>query len=219
MAVDVRPAEGDPVTVLFTVEGAPLSDVTVAGSVSRLKLAVQRSALARALPIEPGVEAAVLFTLSGRLYRWPMRVEEVLPSSYYLVSLREPGEGERREFVRADVPMQLRLRDDALSPWRIVVGRVDLSAAGFRVVAVDRPPGASTIEVEFRSPEGGPSVQAVATVIRATELTGGQIDLACQFVQLGSADESRLVDIVFAARELALRLRLGIASATSTTER
>jgi hypothetical protein len=209
----LRPQEGDPVTVLYTVDGAPLSDVTVAGSVSARKLVVRRSALARSLPLEPGIEAAVLFTSAGRLFRWPMRVEEVLPSSVYLLSLREPGEGERREFVRADVPMQLRLRDDRHAPWRVVTGRVDLSAAGFRIVAADRPPAGDSVEVEFRSPEGGTTVQAVAHVVRVRELDEGRIDLACQFIELASADESRLVDIVLAARELALRSRLGLVAA------
>lgn len=108
--------------------------------------------------VDVGHDVTVLFIREGRLYRWPMRVEEVLPSSYYLVALREPGEGDRREFVRAEVPLQLRIcaMEPPGAPWRVVTARVDLSASGFRLDGLDAVHPGETLRVEIRAPEGGP---------------------------------------------------------------
>ncbi len=208
----VRPQPRSPLTLLFGAQGAPATEVSVAGAVDGSTLIVpRRPSGTSATPAAPGADVTVLFTVDGRLYRWPMRVEEVLPSSYYLVAVREPGEGDRREFVRAEVPLQLRVRVAAEreTPWRVVSARVDVSASGFRIEGLDEQVPGTQLRVEIRSPEGGPPVLAVAEVVRNFR-DGDRCAVACHFVSMDSADESRLVDIVFAVREAALRARLGL---------
>lgn len=207
----VRPLTRSPLTILFRDVGPQSSEVSIASAVEGSTLIVPRrqSGVGAA---RVGEDVTVLFTRDGRLYRWPMRLEEVLPSSYYLVALREPGEGDRREFVRAEVPLQLRIRDagDPGAGWNVVSARVDLSASGFRLDGVQSFTAGQQLRVEIRAPEGGQAVLATATVVRSAGDAGQGSSVACRFVALDSADESRLTDIVFAARESALRARLGL---------
>lgn len=207
----VRPKPRSPLTLLFGAQGAPATEVSVAGAVAGSTLIVPRRPSGLSDAASPGADVTVLFTREGRLYRWPMRVEEVLPSSYYLVAVREPGEGDRREFVRAEVPLQLRVRvlSAGEAPWRVVSARVDVSASGFRLEGLDEQAAGTRLRVEIRSLEGGPPVIAVAEVVRSIT-DGDRCLVACHFVSMDSADESRLVDIVFAVREAALRARLGL---------
>jgi len=209
MAEAIRPRDHEPVTLLLQLGTVPVSDVTRVVSVDLHGMMVPRTPAARGLDVAPGTPATVLFIRDGRLYRWPMLVEEVLPSTWLLSSTREPGEGERREFVRADVAMQVRLRVHPAGVWRQVSARVDLSASGFRVDALLPPLESELLDVELRSPEGGGTVAATARVVRSVPSEAGGVNLACAFVELDSAAESRVADLVFAVREAALRARLG----------
>lgn len=205
----IRPRANEPVTLLLQIGSVPVSEVTRAGAVDLHGMMVPRTPAARGLDVIAGTPATVLFIREGRLYRWPMLVEEVLPSTWLLSSTREPGEGERREFVRADVAMQVRLRAHPAGAWRQVSARVDLSASGFRVDALLPPLESDLLDVELRSTDGGGTVSATARVVRSIASSDGGVNLACAFVELDSAAESRVADLVFAVREAALRARLG----------
>jgi len=189
--------------VHFDIGEVPLGDVTVATQVAAGSLVLQRSGGLREADIAPGTRATVLFTTEGRLHHWSMRLEEVLPSSFFLTSLREPGEGERREFVRAHVPMRGRVRTSARAAWVEAEVIEDLSAAGFRVPHALAINASARVEVELW-PEGAGVVpiRGVARVVR----TGA--DTAFEFVELGSSEENRVSDLVFGAREAALLARL-----------
>ena len=215
--VDVRPRARDRVMVYFDMGSVPLNDVTLATTVTASSLVLQRSGSLREAPLEPGMGVTVLFTVDGRLYHWPMRLEEVLPSSFFLASVREPGEGERREFVRARVPMRGRMREDASTEWITTESIEDLSAAGFRVpAALPFAHGArvhvellpQTAETPTRRRVSGRSepIHGIARVVRS----GG--DMAFELVELGSSEENRVSDRVFSAREAALLERLKSAS-------
>ena len=132
----VRPLEGDRITVLVEVAGVPVTHVARAGTVTSGTMFVPRKASQPAWAVDPRGTAVILFTNDARLYAWPMRVEEVLPSSYYLVSLQDPSDGERRGFVRAPVHLRARLsrRGGPRQPWAQV--EVDVSAAGIRLPSV-----------------------------------------------------------------------------------
>ncbi|MCO4760543.1 MAG: PilZ domain-containing protein [Myxococcales bacterium] len=199
--MNVRPHEHDRVMVQFDIGGVPLSDVTKAGTVDQGSMWLQRHGSLREAPITMGTQATVLFTANRRLFHWAMRVEEVLPSSFYLTSAHEPGHGERREFVRAHVPMRGRLLVDG--GWIEVPAIENLSAAGFRVPDGLPIPSGARVRFELRPLAGSDRpIQGVALALRTNP------EAAFEFVELGSSDENRVSDLVFAAREAALMARL-----------
>ncbi len=203
------PRVNEPVTLLVQSRGVPVSDISRVVRVDGGGLHIARTAATRGISIADGELATVLFLRGGRLRRWEVRVEELLPSTWILASLKPPGQGERREFVRADVTMQVRLRSHPDGVWRQVAASVDLSASGFRVEALVPPLNCELLDVELRSTEGGAPVQATARVVRATPREDGGCNLACAFVSLDSASEVRVSELVFAVREAGLRARLG----------
>lgn len=208
MVQPIRPQPNDPVTLLFQAGAKPVSDVTRAGPVHERGMLVPRTVATREFIVPPGTPLTVLFIHSERLFRWPMVVEEVLPSTWVLASVREPGDGERREFVRADIPMQVRIREHGASDWRSFSARVEVSASGFCMTGLAARPAAETLDVELRAADGGAPVAGVATLIRCREHEDGSVSMACRFDAISSSDESRLTDLVFAAREATLRARL-----------
>ncbi len=211
--MDVRPRERDRVMVYFDVGGVPLNDVTIAAGVASGSLVLQRSGSLREARLEPGTNATILFTVDGRLYHWPMRLEEVLPSSFFLVSVREPGEGERREFVRAHVPMGGRLRADESTEWVDAESVEDLSAAGFCVPAALPFAHGARVHFELLPHAAKPPTQRSATqpttpIRGIARVVRSGADTAFEFVELGSSEENRVSDLVFGAREAALLKRL-----------
>jgi hypothetical protein len=204
----VRPTEGDRVTVLIEVAGVPVTHVGRAGTVRGGTLFVPRKPGDQRWAVDEQGPATILFTHNGRLFMWPMRVEEVLPSSYYLVSNQDPSEGERRGFVRAPVSLRVRLsrHDGPRQPWLPV--EADLSSAGMRVpCGLTVEPG-DLLDISLRVDGAKHDVSALARVVRRLEDgEGGQV--AIEFVQLGSADEERLQQLVFRAREQDLIARIG----------
>ncbi len=202
------PRLNEPVTLLVQSGGVPVSDISRVVRVDSAGLHIARTAVTRGIAVVDGALATVLFLRGGRLRRWEVRVEQLLPSTWILASLKPPSKGERREFVRADVTMQVRLRSHPDGVWRQVAASVDLSASGFRVEALIPPFDSQLLDVELRSTEGGAPVQATARVVRATPRQDGSCDLACAFVALDSASEVRVSELVFAVREAGLRARL-----------
>lgn len=204
----VRPVEGERITVLIEVGGVPVTHVGRAGTVRGGTLFVPRKPTDPRWAVEEQGSAIVLFTHQGRLFMWPMRVEEVLPSSYYLVSLQDPSEGERRGFVRAPVSLKVRLsrHEGPRQPWQPV--DADLSSAGMRVpCALEVQPG-DILDVALRLDGAKHDVTAVARVVRRLDAPDGG-EVAIEFLQLGSADEERLQQLVFRAREQDLIARIG----------
>jgi len=204
----VRPSEGDPITVLGEAHGVPFTHAAVAGRLRGATLFIGRRPGDARWAVEPQGTVVVLFTRDGRLYSWSMRIEEVLPSSYYLVSLQEPSIGERRQFVRAAVPLRVRLRrvGEPEAPWRSV--EVDLSASGFRLPWDGPGLAGDLLDVTLRSEEAQLDITAVARVVRTFDTPAGR-ELACEFEELDSSDEERLLEIVYRARESALHERIG----------
>lgn len=201
-----RPQEGDQVTLLFQQGDRPVTRVTHVRQVARTGVVLAREG--QGLDGAPeGTEVAVLFVHGERLYRWPMRLQESLPSSVCLASVKEPGEGERREFVRADAHLCLRLTPVTGGQVSTLQGKVDLSASGFRVDAELDLPADTELDVEIRRQPDDPPVRGRARVVRA-DPGADRKALACEFVQMGSADESRLVELIFDVRAHALRRRI-----------
>lgn len=208
----VRPTEGNQITVLVVVGGHPVTHVARAGRVTPSTLIVPRKADERRWGVEPQGEADVLFVQQGRLFRWPMRVEEVLPTSYYLVSLQDPRDGERREFVRAVADLDVRLTPQRQQRGQFKVMSVELSASGMRA-ATDLPAADGdmlevTLRVDQHSDARSASITALARVVRVLQPETGR-ELALEFVELKSADEDRLLQMVFRLREAALFARIG----------
>ena len=203
----LRPTAGDRITLLFQVDGLPYTDVTTVGRVGNSGIIADRTTNNLDPTAAVGVEATALFVSRDRLMRWPMRIEAVLPSSYYLVSVAEPGVGQRREFVRADVPLAVTLRPPDGPPIAITAP-VDLSASGFRIAAGPGLPEGIELQVEIADQPDSTPVRARARVVRGNN--GSKTPaLACEFVDLDSADEARLVELVFRVRAAALCNRIG----------
>lgn len=208
MGNPVRPLEGDAITVLVEGAGVPTTHAARAGTVHDTTMFVPRRAGDARWAVDPQSHAVVLFTHGGRLFSWPMRVEEVLPSSYYLVSLRDPGEGERRAFVRAQVPMRVRAsrHGGSREPWSQV--SADVSASGMRLPSpLDVRPD-DLIDLTLRIDGSKGDVTALARVVRCLDGETGP-ELALEFTQLASADEDRLLQLVFRSREQELFERIG----------
>lgn len=208
----VRPTEGNQITVLVLVNGHPVTHVARAGRVTPSTLIVPRKGDERRWGVEPQGEADVLFVHGGRLFRWPMRVEEVLPTSYYLVSLQDPRDGERREFVRASAEVHVRLAipGQPKGPFHPVLA--ELSASGVRLPS-DLPvaPGDHVevaIHLDSHIEGRADTITAMAQVVRILQPETGR-EVALEFIELKSADEDRLLQMVFRLREATLFARLG----------
>ncbi len=210
--IPVRPTEGSQITVLVVVGDHPVTHVARAGRVTPSTLIVPRKADERRWGVEPQGEADVLFVHQSRLFRWPMRVEEVLPTSYYLVSLQDPRDGERREFVRATADLQVRLTPKSQPRGAFKVMSVELSASGMRaatdLVATEGDLLEVTLRMDQHAEGRAATITALARVVRELLPESGR-ELALEFVELKSADEDRLLQMVFRLREAALFARLG----------
>ncbi|MSP90413.1 MAG: PilZ domain-containing protein [Myxococcales bacterium] len=202
----IRPREGDSITVLIEVNGVPVTHSVCAGAVDDTTLMVPHLAEDPRWDVQPDTSAVVLFTWSGQLYGWQMRVEEVLPSSYFLVSVEDPAAGERRGFVRAQVPVQARLSVPAgpVGAWRNLAA--DLSAAGVRLLSDLDVAEGSPIDLALRA-DGQVEIAGQARVVRRFETATG-LEIACEFTEISSADEERLAQLVFRTREAGLRQRI-----------
>lgn len=138
----VRPREGARITVLVEVDGTPATHQARAGRVDSNSMIVpMRREDPRWRP-DVGCQALVLFLHDGVLQAWPTRVEEVLPSSYYLTALPEATVPDRRAFVRAELTVALAVERVVQGqgvarldqpPPPLVSTRVDLSASGMRL--------------------------------------------------------------------------------------
>ena len=201
-----RPSAGDRITLLFQVNGVPYTDVTTVGRVGTSGIIADRSTNNLDPSAAVGVEVTALFVSEDRLLRWPMRIEAVLPSSYYLVSLAEPGVGQRREFVRADVPLAVTLWP-AEGPPIEITAPVDLSASGFRVAGGPDLEDGIEVAVQIAVSADAEPIGGRARVVRGSRDTSAQA-LACEFIELASADEARLVELVFRVRAAALARRI-----------
>jgi len=204
----IRPIEGEQITVLIEVGGVPVTHVATAGRVRESTMIVPRKAGDARWSADPQGQAVVLFAHGGRLHSWPMRVEEVLPSSYYLVSLRDPTEGERREFVRTMVEVEISMTPHGEPANPFGYASIDLSASGLRLITELPARTGDLLDLVLRSAGQGPDVTAVARVVRRLPSRHG-VELAVEFVELNSADEDRMQELVFKARESLLAQRIG----------
>ena len=213
----LRPSQGGHITVLVEVGGIPATHQARAGRVEQHAMIVPRRREDPLWHPDVGCRALVLFLVDGKLQAWSMRVEEVLPSSYYLVAIDGEASAERRAFVRAELlvylaveavpPDQVQERLLAAPP-PLVQRQVDLSAAGVRLAdGGDWQPG-DKLAVWLGRHADRPTVRAAAVVIRRLPTPTGW-DCACEFEHLDSADEDRLLRLVYESRESQLARRLG----------
>jgi hypothetical protein len=214
----VLPAEGVEVTVLVERDGAPLSQRARVGKVSEASLLLQRAPGVPAhltpfgtgprTPLHAYDRVTVMFEVAGRLHLWPMLVEEVLPSSCYLVAERAPTLGERRQFVRARVHANLGIGRLGGAQPIVRPSSFDLSASGLSAVVPDAWEHGTHVAIAIvESPDMLPIV-ATSEVVRCAAAKGGY-QLAVLFDELTSQDEKRLAHLVHTAREQALVERLG----------
>lgn len=138
----VRPREGARITVLLEVEGTPVTHQARAGRIDANSMIVpMRREDPRWRP-DVGCPALVLFLHDGVLQAWSTRVEEVLPSSYYLIGDSDVAVSDRRAFVRAE--LRLLLAAERVEPSQalqrleqpappLLPTNVDLSASGIRL--------------------------------------------------------------------------------------
>ncbi len=214
----VLPSEGAEVTVLVERDGAPLSQRARVGKVGAASLLLQRATGAPAhlapfghgprSPLHAYDHVTVMFEVAGRLHLWPMMVEEVLPSSCYLVAEHTPTVGERRQFVRARVHASLGVGRVGGAQPIVRPCAFDLSASGLSAVVPDSwDPGTHVVVAIVEGPDLLPIV-ATSEVVRCTVAKGGY-QLAVIFDELTSQDEKRLAHLVHTAREQALVERLG----------
>ena len=199
----LRPAAGSSVTLLLEIAGVPVTHVTRASRVRDASMIVPTADVPLDTPIEIGTAVIVIFVHEGQIYRWPMRIEEVLATSYFLTSTQEPDDGDRREFVRALLPMRVRicaLDGDELATFD---GKGDVSAAGLRLTQAMPVQVGHVVALAIEA-DGAAAIRCQAHVVRADEDA-----TALEFVELSTADENRLIDLVFQARAHSLQERLG----------
>lgn len=199
----LRPEAGSSVTLLLEIGGVPVTQVSVASRVRDASMIVPRAEIALDQPVPTGAPVTVIFVHSGRVYLWPMRIEEVLPSSYFLISVSEPGDGERREFVRATLPLKVTIDPDGGESVEVAV-TCDLSAAGLKL-AVGLPVQPQSVVGLILVADDGPELRGRARVVRVDdEVT------AFEFVELKTSAENRIIDMVSQARAATLQDRIGV---------
>lgn len=202
-----RPVEGEPITLLLESHGTPAAYRAKAGRVGDNTLLVPLSA-GVPLPVAPGDVLTVVFQSRGRLLFSPMLVEEVLPSSCFLVAAGAAAQRERRSFARAQVRVWAALWPaDAPRP-ALRPALLDVSAAG--VCAVMAEPLTPGLAVQLALAEGADGDLAVAggRVVRCVQVVDGY-ELGVVFHELSSDVEDRLQRLVAHQREQALMERLG----------
>lgn len=202
-----RPVEGEPVTLLLESHGSPTAYRAKAGRVGENSLLVPLAA-GVPLPVAPGDLLTVVFQSRGKLLFSAMVVEELLPSSCYLVAAGATSKRERRSFARAQVRVFAALwpASGLQSPLRPAL--LDVSAAG--VCAVMAAPMTPGLAVHLAVAEGADAEPAVAggRVVRCVQVLDG-FELGVVFHDLTSDVEDRLQRMVAHQREQALMERLG----------
>lgn len=205
------PKTGDDLTILIEGGVRPVTLRAKAGRVEPTSLLVPRAASSSSggrWPVQTNDAVTVVYHLAGKLVFWRMRVEEILPSSYFLVSVREPTAAERRSFVRAHLSLWLAICEADQVAERMVQAEVDISAAGFSVTIADPRALETLVRVELADGPDSPILEAAGVVVRC-DPRGNLYRVAVHFVALASADEERLLQRVYRAREGALAERLG----------
>lgn len=219
-----RPAEGQTITLLLLVGGAPR---IISARVLHLG--------PHAVVVDTGDEAAewtrgrrvtMLYAVAGDTWRWRATLGEHLPSGLYLETTAEPILGERREFVRCDVELQVIALPvaeglDVDAARRVQLGsqsrpgdatflntHVDLSASGARLPLTHPARVGDLLDLRFGVPLSPPVVvHAIARVVRAAEQEPESVSIACNFEALSSTDQDLLLHFVFVTRRAELEAR------------
>lgn len=210
---NVWPSEGDELTVLVSaVSGRALTMRGKAGRVDAQSLLIPRTSLTVSqidVILANQESVTVAYQKSGKLIFWRMRVEEVLPSSLFLVSVRPPSLEERRSFVRAHLRLWVSLVcEDGHKAIDSQQTEIDISASGFGLLTPTAFELGAVVDAEIGATPSGPKLRASGVVVRR-EVRGLQYRTAVRFVTLGSADEERLLELVYLSRQNALAERLG----------
>jgi c-di-GMP-binding flagellar brake protein YcgR len=196
------PREGEELTVLLERGGVPTTHRIKAGRVESTTLLLPRTAATR-WPLDAQDRVTVMYHRDGRLYLWPMQVEEVLPSSAWLVGTRAPTAQERRGFVRARMHLGVNLAASADAGAAPLPCDVDLSASGMAVVWPQGFAVGTLLQVVLGDGIGA----AEAKVVRCDAVDGG-MRLALRFTRLPSVAQERITRLVQRKRELRLIERL-----------
>lgn len=201
------PIEGEPITLLLESHGSPTAFRAKAGRVGENTLLVPLSAGVQ-LPIAAGDILTVVYQSNGRLLFSAMLVEELLPSSCFLVAAAANAKHERRSFARAQVRVFAALWPVAAAPPPLRPALLDVSAAG--VCAVMAAPLTPGIAVQVALAEGADAEPATAggRVVRCVPVLDG-FELGVVFQDLTSDVEDQLQRMVAHQREQSLMERLG----------
>lgn len=213
------PAEGDELTVLLTgPHGRALTVRAKAGRVDATSVLISRASLAGPHALWSACvqqDVTVAYQKAGKLVFWRMRMEEVLPSSLYLVSVKPPSPDERRAFVRARLALWVALQaeSDATMPAP-QLAEVDISASGLSFLSRAEAPVGTALQVQIGTEAHEPLLHCAAVVVRCLVASKG-FNIGMRFVAMGSADEERLLQLVYRSRRSALAAKLGKLSGAS----
>lgn len=202
-----RPEEGHPITLLLEGQGMPAALRARAGRVGEHTLLVSGYGGA-ATAMAPGDQLTVMFQLHGRLQFWRMIVEELLPTSCYLVAASPHDRRERRSFARAQIRVWAAVWPAETDQPLMRPALLDVSAAGLSAVMADPLPLASAVMVRLADSADADPVRAGGRVVRCVRVVDGY-ELGIMFEELTSEAEERLHQLVAQHREQALQDRLG----------
>lgn len=202
-----RPEEGHAITLLLEGQGRPAAVLARAGRVGDHTLLVSGLSGA-ALSLTPGDHVTVMFHQHGRLQFWQMLVEELLPTSCYLVASTPHDRRERRSFARVLIRVWAALWPEGgvQPPLRPML--FDVSAAGVSAVMAEPLEPASAVQVSLAESADAAPVLAGGRVVRCVRVVDGY-ELGVVFERLSSEAEERLQSLVALHREQALQDRLG----------
>jgi hypothetical protein len=225
-----RPVEGKIVTLVVVFKGEP---IVTYGKV----LLSKNNLVALHLPARSDDElarladapATLLYGLGDLSYVLRGRISEVVGSDRVVLSTpHAPHIGERREFIRADMELLVRVAlppssvasPEALAEWvevqsldpsvyNLVSTRVDLSGSGARLsypcTGGKGDPACVTFLVDWKG--GRQVVHLLSKVVRCKRTADGQTELAVEFSRVSEEQREMLSFVVFQARAKNLGIR------------
>jgi c-di-GMP-binding flagellar brake protein YcgR len=211
------PAAGTTLSLLFDYRDMPWIERAAVASADERGLDLVRDD-AGALDVLLSCERVdAMYGVDDGVMRWTLTPKAEGASGPMLAAVGPPSRGERRGFVRASLPLEVRLpgarpsragsdSDDAseATPWQRV--DADLSATGIRLTV---PKGArlrGRVAVHLRpcdSEGAGGFIEVQARVVRSATTDEG-CELACAYDSIDAGAQQRVMGWVHAARAAAL---------------
>ena len=213
------PTVGATVTLLFDIGATPMTESVRIAALDGAAIVIERGEAAAESPLTVGTEVTLFYEGQGRLEGAALGVARASAGRCRLEPRETQPDSERRQFVRADVELRVRVAPHGGGAGRWHEGTVDLSASGFCLAADGPYDTGDLFDVRMRPIDDGPAeseaaddkpkkkrqklprdeVHAVARVAR-TVAPDGRPEFAFEFVELGSVAENRVMRLVFDAR-------------------